>query len=515
MELFGITASFLFPTLLIVLLLLLVYVILKNYQNRRNFPPSPPKLPIIGNLHQLKKPPHRALHNLSQKYGPVMLLQLGSIPTLVVSSAEAAKEVLKTRDSDFCTRPPLATPKRLSYNYVDIGFAPYGEYWRDVRKICVNEVFSVKRVQSFSAVRAEEVAALVDSMSRSSSTSRGALINVYQKFICLTDQVACRVSFGKNYHQQHTNDNDENLPVELKQAFNELGVVLQSFSASDLFPKVGWIVDRITGFHGRVEKCFHSLDKFFQQVLDEHLDPNKPKPDYEDVIDVLLNVEKDSRLSNGRRLMSDNIKAIIMNLYIAGADTSAITMSWAMAELIRNPQAMEKVQEEVISYVGKNKEKVEETDLQHFPYLKMVVNETLRLHPPAPLLIPRECMVNSTVGGYDVKRKTRVIINAWAIGRNPAYWEKPNEFYPERFVDNSMDIRGMQNFEFLPFGGGRRGCPGIHMGLVMVELALANLLYCFNWELPGGMNKEDVNMEETSGLANRMKYPVHLVPVKV
>ncbi|KAI3931476.1 hypothetical protein MKW92_045052, partial [Papaver armeniacum] len=165
-----------------------------------------------------------------------MLLQLGSIPTLVITSAEAAKQVLKIRDSDFCTRPPLATLKRLSYNYVDIVFAPYGEYWKDVRKI----------LQSFCVIRAEEIAALVDSISRSSSASPIALIDVYQKILC---------------------------------------IVLQSFSASDVFPKIGWILDRLTGFHGRLEKCFCSLDKFFQQVLDAHLDPNRPKPDYEDVID--------------------------------------------------------------------------------------------------------------------------------------------------------------------------------------------------------------------------------------
>ncbi|KAI3931474.1 hypothetical protein MKW92_045050 [Papaver armeniacum] len=312
MEVLGITSSLLIPPLLLVLLLLPVYFLLRIDQSRQNFPPSPPKLPIIGNLHQLGKPPHRFLHKLSQKYGPVMLLQLGSIPTVVITSAEAAKQVLKTRDSDFCTRPPLASLKRLSYNYVDIVFAPYGEYWKDVRKICVHEVFSVKRVQSFCVIRAEEIAALVDSISRSSSASPVALIDVYQKSLCLMDQVVCRVSFGKSFHQNRINDTDEYLPTELRKVFHELGIVLESFSASDVFPKVGWILDRLTGFHGRLEKCFCSLDKFFQQVLDAHLDPNRPKPDYEDVIDVLLNVEKDNHLSNGRRLMSDHIKAIIM-----------------------------------------------------------------------------------------------------------------------------------------------------------------------------------------------------------
>ncbi|KAI3942013.1 hypothetical protein MKW92_017231, partial [Papaver armeniacum] len=261
MEVLGITSSLLIPPLLLVLLLLPVYFLLRIDQSRHNFPPSPPKLRIIGNLHQLGKPPHRFLHKLSQKYGPVMLLQLGSIPTVVITSAEAAKQVLKTRDSIFC------------------------------------EKSAIIRV-----IRAEEIAALVDSISRSSSASPVALIDVYQKSLCLMDQVVCRVSFGKSFHQNRINDTDEYLPIELRKVFHELGIVLQSFSASDVFPKVGWIWDRLTGFHGRLEKCF----------CNAHLDPNRPKPDYEDVIDVLLNVEKDNRLSNGRRLMSDHIKAIIM-----------------------------------------------------------------------------------------------------------------------------------------------------------------------------------------------------------
>ncbi|KAI3931473.1 hypothetical protein MKW92_045049 [Papaver armeniacum] len=190
MEVLGITSSLLIPPLLLVLLLLPVYFLLRIDQSGQNFPPSPPKLPIIGNLHQLGKPPHRFLHKLSQKYGPVMLLQLGSIPTSRNYVYEAAKQVLKTRDSDFCTRPPLASLKRLSYNYVDIVFAPYGEYWKDVRKICVHEVFSVKRVQSFCVIRAEEIAALVDSISISSSASPIALIDVYRD-IFMSDGSSC------------------------------------------------------------------------------------------------------------------------------------------------------------------------------------------------------------------------------------------------------------------------------------------------------------------------------------
>ncbi|XP_026424828.1 cytochrome P450 71A1-like [Papaver somniferum] len=473
-----------------------------------NFPPSPPKIPILGNFHQLGSHPHRSLHNLSQKYGPVMLLQLGRIPTLIINSAEAAKQILKTHDLEFCTRPDLVRPKRLTYNNLDIAFAPYGEYWKEVRKVSVHELLSMTRVQSFSAVREEEVADMIKSISATSSAS--APIDLFEKSLSLSDKIISRIAFGKRAQKGEKYENGR-----LKEIIYEAMAALGYMRASNFFPEVGWILDRLSGAYWETEKSFHDFDKFFQQVIDEHLDPARQKAEHDDIIDVLLKLEKDNP-SSTVHFSHDHIKAILTNLFIAGVDTSAVTINWAMAELIKNPKAMKKVQDEVRSYMGKSKDKVEEKDLDQFPYLKMVVKETLRLHPPAPFLLPRESMTYSKVGGYDVYPKTRVLINAWGIGRDPACWEKPDAFYPDRFVDSSFDFTGQQSFELVPFGGGRRGCPGVNMGLVTIELALANLLYCFNWELPNGMKNEDANMDEVAGtIAAHMKDPLYLVPIKV
>ncbi|KAL5713266.1 hypothetical protein ACHQM5_015358 [Ranunculus cassubicifolius] len=187
-------------------------------------------------------------------------------------------------------------------------------------------------------------------------------------------------------------------------------------------------------------------------------------------------------------------------------------MVWVMTELARNPDVMKKVQGEIRKSVG-GKGKVEESDIEKLHYLKMVVKETLRLHPPAILLVPRECMNHCKINGYDIYPKTRVFVNVWAIGRSSEYWANPEDFYPERFVDNSIDFRG-QDFEFLPFGSGRRICPAISMGVTMMELGLANLLYCFDWGLPSGMVKEDINMEEVAGHTVHKKFPLQLVPMK-
>lgn len=198
---------------------------------------------------------------------------------------------------------------------------------------------------------------------------------------------------------------------------------------------------------------------------------------------------------------------------MGGVDTSAITVVWAMAELTKNPRLMHKAQEEVRKCVGP-KGKVTESDLDKLVYMKMIIKETLRLHPPAPLLLPREALSPFTVNGYNIYPKTMIQINAWAIGRDPKSWDNPEEFSPERFMNNSIDFKG-QNFELLPFGSGRRSCPAMQMGLITTEIALANLLYCFDWKLPSGMKEDDLNMDESAGVSLTVskKIPLMLVPV--
>ncbi|KAI3997581.1 hypothetical protein MKX01_029412, partial [Papaver californicum] len=296
--------------LLLVPLLLLplcIFIIIKgrNIQSKPNFPPGPPRLPIIGNLHQLAKPPHQALSKLSKIYGPVMLLQVGSVPTLVISSAEAAEQILKTLDLEFCTRPQFAGPKRLSYNYKDMAFCPYGEYWREIGKICVLELYSTKRVQSFRVVREEEVDVLIDSISSSSDTTP---VDVLEKVTSFTHRTISRIAFGCTTGQSRNQFDDGS--GTLTEILMELVVVLNGFFAADFFPKVGWIIDRITGNYGKTEKCFRNLDKYFQQMIDEHVNPERLKLEHEDIIDVFLKLEKDQ--TSTIHFTNDHIKAILM-----------------------------------------------------------------------------------------------------------------------------------------------------------------------------------------------------------
>ena len=196
-------------------------------------------------------------------------------------------------------------------------------------------------------------------------------------------------------------------------------------------------------------------------------------------------------------------------MFVGGSDTTATVLEWTMTELMGNPAAMKKAQEEVRTIIGK-KPKIEAEDIQKMEYIQCVIKESLRLHPPVPLLVPRETAEDVEIDGYHIPSKTRVFVNAWKIQRDPEYWKNPTEFIPERFMDNcSVDYKG-QDYEFIPFGSGRRKCPGLSFGVASFEQALANLLHWFDWKLPSGY---ELSVEEEDGLTVRKKTPLLLNPM--
>lgn len=491
-------------TLLLVLFLLPLCLGKSWKQNFKNLPPGPPRLPIIGNLHQLGKLPHISLYKLSQKYGPVMHLNLGQVPALVVSSPEMAKEVLKVHDTKCCSRPDSYGMRKLSYNRKDISFSPYGDYWREMRKLCVIELFTVKRVRSFQHVREREIAKFVNIIAQKALDPNNKSIYLDKKIFSLAKNIISEVAFGSSSVGEKFKED------ELQKIIQDVMKVTSGFCAADFFPYYGWIIDRLSGFRHKMEKCFMEMDKFNESIIQEHLDSSRPRLNHEDITDILIALSNDE--TGALRLTKDHIKAVFVDLFTASIDTSSGTIVWVMSELAKNPRVMSKVQAEIRKIIG-NKSEVAESEIEKLEYFKMVIKETLRLHPPVPLLLPRESMQYCKIGGYNVYPKTRIFVNAWAIGRDINTWSKPEEFYPERFEDSEIDFKG-QHYEFIPFGAGRRMCPAMTMGLASVESILANMLHCFDWQLPSGMKPEDINMEEEVGLTINKKYPLQLVPIK-
>ncbi|KAI3748369.1 hypothetical protein L6452_11394 [Arctium lappa] len=493
----------LFPSWFLPTLLVFCFSCIYVYALRRKnssmaapkLPPGPPGLPIIGNFHQIvgKLAFHENLWNLSHKYGPIMLIHFGTQPFLIIQSTEMATQVLKTHDHEMCTRPVSEGSKRLSFNYMDVAFTPHTDHWRDMRKVLVSEFLGAKRTRMFKKVLEVEVEGLVRSLSSST------IANLDDMMLNLVHDVVCKVALGKSYRNETFNGKT------LKEIVEET-VVMLSGSFSDIFPTFGWILDELRGWNRRLDKCFRDFDGFLQMIIDEHLDRNattKPGDRENDLIDDYL-----------PRLTIDEIKGVLMNVLNGAIDTTTITMVWAMSEIIKDPRVMRKLQSEIRSCVGTNS-RVQESDIAKMTYLKMVVKETLRLHPPPPFLIARECMSRCQIGGYDVLPGTKVLVNSWAIGRDSRTWkENPTEFRPERFESIEMDFGGAKHFEMIPFGGGRRACPGYNQATSTVEFTLANLLYWFDWESPDGKKNEDLDMEEGGFQLIHRKTPLCLVPIK-
>ncbi|CAI0439735.1 unnamed protein product [Linum tenue] len=455
-------------------------------------PPGPRKLPIIGNLHNLSgsKLPHHRLLELANAHGPLMHLQLGQLQTIVVSSAETAKQVYRTHDLTFSNRPRLLLVDIIFRNR-DLAFAPYGEYWRQLRKLCVLELLSAKRVHSFGPIREQEVSRLVDDVR---CCKRGAAVNISAMIFSLTYRIISRAAFGKPYKEL------ESSFVQLTMEMIEIG---SGFGVADVFPS--WeLLLLVTGVRSRLQKLKRESDRILHSIIEEHRAAAK--------------AESVSTLSRpyicqytNLPLKTNNCDSFLQELFFAGSETSSTALEWAMSELVRDERVMKKAQDEIRAVFGKRGE-VEETGIHELNYLKMVIKESLRLHPPLPLLAPRESREQCELGGYGIPEKTKVIVNAWAIGRDPKYWSEPERFYPERFLDaTSVDYKG-NDFEFIPFGAGRRVCPGISFSISSVETALANLLFHFDWKLPQGMKPESLDMDKLFGATIRRKNDLHLIP---
>ncbi|RHN67338.1 putative cytochrome P450 [Medicago truncatula] len=497
-----------FPFTLFSIFLLSIIVTLKlrkkitRIDSTPDIPPGPWKLPIIGNIHNLiGSLPHRKLRELSKKYGPLMHLQLGEVFFIIVSSAEYAKEIMKTHDVVFASRPYTLTSEILLYDSTDIAFAPYGDYWRQLRKICTVELLSIKRVQSLWPIREQEMNHLIQRI----ASDEGRVINLSHELISMMYTFTSRAAFGKKYKEQ-----DEFISL-VREAMHIAG----GFYIGDLFPSTKWL-QNLTGMRPRLKKLHKKIDRILEKIINDHKETKSRTEEglvegEEDLIDVLLKFEDVSSSDLDFCLTKRNIKSIIVDVFVAGSDTASSIINWTMTEMLKDQRVLKKAQNEVRVMFNK-KGKFDETFISELKYMKAIIKEVLRLHPPAPLLIPRECGQACEIDGYHIPIKSRVIINAWAIGMDSKYWTDPERFYPERFIDSSIDFKGT-NFEYIPFGAGRRICPGMNYGMANVELALALLLYHFDWKLPNGMINEDLDMTELFGAAVVKKDDLYLIPI--
>ncbi|CAO2202098.1 unnamed protein product [Urochloa humidicola] len=476
-----------------------------------NLPPGPRPWPVIGNFNLIGALPHRSIHDLSKKYGDLMHLRFGSYSVVVGSSVDTAKFFLKTHDVLFLDRPKTASGKHTTYNYADITWSPYGAYWRQARRICLTEVFSARRLASFEHIRSDEVHALVRGLFAASPGSAAVHLN-RDHLSTLSMNVITRMVLGKRFFGEGADAAEG--PVsslsEFKWMLDELLLLNGVLNVGDWIPWLDCL--DLQGYVRRMKKLGRMFDAFMEHVLDEHAARRRREGGSfvaRDMVDVLMELADDPSLEV--KLGRVGVKAFTQDLIAGGTESSSVTVEWAISELLRKPTIFAKATEELDRVVGRGRW-VTEKDLPCLPFLEAIVKETMRVHPIVPLLIPRVAREDAAVGGYDIPKGTRVLINVWTIGRDPALWDKPEEFVPERFVGSKMDVKG-QDFELLPFGSGRRMCPGYNLGLKVIQLSLANLLHGFTWRLPDGMVKEELSMDEVFGLSTTRKVPLQVVVV--
>ncbi|KAL1547503.1 labd-13Z-ene-9,15,16-triol synthase, chloroplastic-like [Salvia divinorum] len=454
-------------------------------------PPGPRGIPILGYLPFMSsRNMLQQLADLSQQYGPIYKLRLGSKQAVVITSPSLLKQVVRDQDHIFAHRDATAAALAFSRGARDVVFSPPNSSWRAMRKVLVRETQSSAGLDASRELRRDEI--------------RKAVRSVY-------DKIGLPVAFGQLVFQtevsllmslmwggvDHSGEGRERLGREFRAINSEISDLLGKPNVSDLFPVLSRL--DLQGVERQMGKVVDSLDKILEEFISQHeklsgsMVKNEGRKDF---LQIVLE-HKEKKDSDLPTLSRDQIKSLLAEIISGGSDTSATTVEFAMSELLNNPKAMEKAQKELSEVVGMDKI-VEESHLPKLNFLNAVIKETLRLHPPVPLLVPRVPFQTTTVGGYTIPKGTKILLHVWAIQRDPSIWDNPGEFKPERFLlgSRSLDFKG-NNFEFIPFGSGRRMCPGLPLAERMVAYFLASFLHSFDWKLVDG---KKLDMSESLGI---------------
>nr|GMD75964.1 cytochrome P450 CYP82D47-like [Ipomoea batatas] len=454
------------PTLACTLVLLFfmckLFLAPKNdAQHKRLTPEVPGAWPIIGHLHLLagrKTPTHLILASMADKYGPIFRMRLGSQPVVVVSDSVVARECFRAKDKELATRPKFMASEIMGYNYSMFAIAPYGEYWREIRKIVLLELLSNRRIEMLRKVRESHVRKAIkrtfDHWSHNKDPTSGAVVvEMKQWFSRLIINLSIAMLFG----EEEVADESQ-LLKSIRNLFELFGETL----VSDFIPWLRWM--DLGGYEKAMKKTAEEMDCAADRWLKEHRTKrNLKSKEEEDFMDAMLSLfDAPSNQTHPFGFDTDVIiKSTCLNLLLGATDTTTITLTWALSLVLNNYDVLMNIQDELDTKIGKFRG-IEESDINQLIYIQAVVKETLRLHPAAPLSVPHEAIEDCTINGYHIQKGTRVIPNLAKIHRDPKVWVEPNEFRPERFLTThkDIDIKG-NNFEIIPFGSGRRMCPGL------------------------------------------------------
>lgn len=457
-------------------------------------PPGPPGRPFVGNIFDIGTNPLHNLQQLKSRYGPVLWLRLGTVNTVFVQSPEAAAELFKKHDLAFCDRTVPDSVRACGYHKGSLVHGSYGQYWRIMRRLCVTEFTTPKRIDDSASLRKR----CIDSMIRwieEDAVGSGEIqlpkylylmsFNLVSGFMLSREEMEKRTENGNNF-------------FEAMEKFVEWS---GKPNIVDVYGFLRWIDPQ--GIRRNTGRYLGQLLDLVSGFVEERI--RRERTETSDFLDALL----EYRGPDGSQFSKKIISIIILEMFFGGTETTSTTIEWAMAELLHNPDTMRKLKVELDHVVGG--QMVQEDDINRLPYLQAVVKETMRLHPSLPLLLPRKARHDTEYKGYMIPKNTTIVLNTYAIHRDGDAWTDPLCFKPERFLNSSIDSKG-QHYELIPFGSGRRSCIGMLLGNKIVSLTLARLVQWFDWELPAGVDSKTLDMRESLGITLRKLVPLTAIP---
>ncbi|KAL6616399.1 hypothetical protein ACP70R_038669 [Stipagrostis hirtigluma subsp. patula] len=485
---------------IVTFVLFLIQHLFMRRKKQRRLPPGPRlTVPFLGHLPLLKKPLHTSLADLARRHGPIIHLRLASRDAVVIASAELAKECFSGElDVALANRPHLPSVREATFDYTVPTAANYGAHWRTMRRVATVNLLSAHRVNLMSDnVIAREVRAMVRRLARAAASAavRGgtARIELKRRLFELSHSVLMEImAQTRNTYSDEVDEDMSQEAREMKDILEEIVPLVGVANLWDYIPLLRWL--DVYGVEKKLTDAVSRRNVFIYKMIDAERQKQVERKNGEannsdekkSMIGVLLSLQKTEP-----DVYTDTfIAALVANLLAAGTETTSTTIEWAMTLLLNHPDVLKKAQEEIDVQVGESR-LLDKNDLPHLPYLHCIINETLRLYPAAPMLLPHESATDCKIHGYDVPAGSMVLVNAYAIHRDAAIWEEPDMFRPERFEHGGAEGKLM-----MPFGLGRRKCPGENLAMRTMGLVLGALLQCFDWHKLGD---EEVDMATGSG----------------
>ncbi|KAK2376659.1 Cytochrome p450 [Trifolium repens] len=475
-------------TLLSLFIAAIIAITISKLRGKRfKLPPGPFPVPIFGNWLQVGDDlNHRNLTDLAKRFGEIMLLRMGQRNLVVVSSPELAKEVLHTQGVEFGSRTRNVVFDIFTGKGQDMVFTVYGEHWRKMRRIMTVPFFTNKVVQQYRFGWESEAESVVNDVKKNNEASVGGIV-IRRRLQLMMYNIMYRIMFDRRFESE-----DDPLFVKLKALNGERSRLAQSFEYN-----YGDFIPILRPFlKGYLKVCKEVKDRRLQLFKDYFVDERKKLESTKSTtsndglkcaIDHILDAQKKGEIND------DNVLYIVENINVAAIETTLWSIEWGIAELVNHQEIQNKVREEMDRVLGPGHQ-VTEPDLQKLPYLQAVIKETLRLRMAIPLLVPHMNLHDAKLAGYDIPAESKILVNAWWLANNPALWKKPEEFRPERFLEEEAHVEANGNdFRYLPFGVGRRSCPGIILALPILGITIGRLVQNFELLPPPGQSKIDTS----------------------